>query len=102
MLLLCDRGFFSYNLWKTVISQGVHILARVIKSMILKPIEQLSDGSYLAKIYRNAYDREKDRNGIRGARDQVHDGRSATRRAIKKSIRCSPICWTKTSIPLGS
>jgi hypothetical protein len=47
-----------------VISQGVHLLARVIKSMILKPIEQLSDGSYLAKIYRSNHDRDKDRRGI--------------------------------------
>jgi hypothetical protein len=64
MLLLCDRGFFSYNLWKTVISQGVHLLARVTKSMILQPIRRLSDGSYLAKIYRDTYARQKDRKGI--------------------------------------
>jgi len=64
MLLLCDRGFFSYELWKSVISRGTHLLARVTKSMVLRPIEQLSDGSYLAKIYRNGYDRKKDRNGI--------------------------------------
>jgi hypothetical protein len=64
MLLLCDRGFFSYELWKNVVSRGVHLLARVTKSMVLKPIERLSDGSYLAKIYRNSYDRQKDRRGI--------------------------------------
>jgi hypothetical protein len=64
MLLLCDRGFFSYNLWKSVISQGVHLLARLSKGMVLKRIEQLSDGSYLAKIYASAYDRGKDRRGI--------------------------------------
>jgi hypothetical protein len=64
MLLLWDRGFFSYNLWKTVISRGVHVLARVTNSMILKPIKRLSDGSFLAKIYRNSYDRQKDRRGI--------------------------------------
>ena len=32
--------------------------------MILKPIKPLSDGSYLAKIYANSYDRKKDRRGI--------------------------------------
>jgi hypothetical protein len=64
MLLLCDRGFFSYKLWKSVVSRGVHVLARVTKSMVLKPIERLSDGSYRAKIYRNDYDRQKDRRGI--------------------------------------
>lgn len=64
MLLLWDRNFFSYTLWKTVISRGVEILARVPKGMILKPIQTLSDGSYLAKIYRSPRDREKDRDGI--------------------------------------
>ena len=64
MLLLCDRGFFSYKLWKSVVSRGVHLLARVCKGMILKRIEQFSDGSYLAKIYANARDRKKDRGGI--------------------------------------
>jgi hypothetical protein len=64
MLLLCDRGFFSYNLWKSVISQGVHLLARLSKGMVLRPIARLSDGSYLAKIYANSYNREKDRCGI--------------------------------------
>jgi len=64
MLLLCDRGFFSYNLWKSVVLRGVHLLARLSKGMILKPITRLPDGSYLAKIYANRYDRETDRRGI--------------------------------------
>jgi hypothetical protein len=64
MLLLCDRGFFSYKLWQNVVSRDVHLLARLSKGMILKPIKQLSDGSYLAKIYANSYDRERDRHGI--------------------------------------
>jgi len=64
MLLLCDRGFFSYKLWKSVVSRGVRLLARLCKGMVLKKIEQFSDGSYLAKIYANSRDREKDLHGI--------------------------------------
>jgi Insertion element 4 transposase N-terminal/Transposase DDE domain len=64
MLLLWDRGFFSYDLWNEVTSRGVKILARVKSNLILKPIRNLADGSYLAKIYPTAYDRQKDRNGI--------------------------------------
>lgn len=63
-LLLWDRGFFSYELWKQLVSQRVHILARVKKNMIFTCIQRLSDGSYLAKIYPKSYDRDKDRNGI--------------------------------------
>jgi hypothetical protein len=64
MLLLWDRGFFSYDLWKGVTSRGVKILARVKSGLILRPIRNLADGSYLARIYRSPYDRQKDRAGI--------------------------------------
>lgn len=64
MLLIWDRNFFSYDLWKRLNSRGVKILARLQKGMILKPIRHLSDGSYLAKIYPKPYDRVKDRKGI--------------------------------------
>jgi hypothetical protein len=64
MLLLLDRGFFSYELWRELESRGVKLLARVVKNMILRPIRDLSDGSYMAKVYKGAYDREKDRDGI--------------------------------------
>jgi hypothetical protein len=63
-LLVEDRGFFSYDLWKLIVSRGIKVLARVSSSLILKPIRRLADGSYLAKIYRSSYDRDKDRNGI--------------------------------------
>src|SRR5271165_5455561 len=64
MLLLWDRGFFSYALWKQMIARGVKVLARVKSQLILRPIRHLADGSYLAQIYKSAYDREKDRDGI--------------------------------------
>jgi hypothetical protein len=64
MLLICDRNFFSYELWKTLNSSNIKMLARVKANLILEPIERLSDGSYLAKIYPNAYARTKDRDGI--------------------------------------
>jgi Insertion element 4 transposase N-terminal/Transposase DDE domain len=64
MLLLEDRGFFSYDHWKAVMSRGAKILARVKSGLILEPIRHLADGSYLAKIYRTAYNRQKDRDGI--------------------------------------
>jgi transposase IS4-like protein/DDE family transposase len=64
MLLLWDRGFFSYGLWKDVTARGVKILARVKSGSILEPIRDLADGSYLAKIYRTSYDRTKDRDGM--------------------------------------
>lgn len=64
MLLLWDRGFFSYELWQQMTAHTVKVLARAKSGLILRPISHLSDGSYLAKIYKNPYDREKDRDGI--------------------------------------
>jgi hypothetical protein len=64
MLLLWDRGFFSYELWREMTARGVKALARVKGRLILRPIRHLADGSYLAKIYKGAYDRGKDRDGI--------------------------------------
>lgn len=64
MLLIWDRNFFSYELWKTLNSREIKVLARGKANLILHPIERFSDGSYLAKIYPNAYARRKDRDGI--------------------------------------
>jgi Insertion element 4 transposase N-terminal/Transposase DDE domain len=62
-LLLADRGFFSYEDWKSLHSR-VKLLIRVKSNLVLKPMQRLADGSYLAKIYPSSYDREKDRQGI--------------------------------------
>jgi hypothetical protein len=64
MLLLMDRGFFSYELWRQLDSMGVKLLARVVKNLILRPIRTLADGSYLAKVYKSSHDRQKDRDGV--------------------------------------
>ena len=64
MLLMWDRNFFSYELWKTLNFAGNQGACPVAAGLILRPIQRLSDGSYLAKIYPNAYARKKDRHGI--------------------------------------
>lgn len=64
MLLIWDRGFFSYELIRAVCEKGAHLLARVKSNTILKPLDRLGDGSYLAQIYPNANDRRHDRRGL--------------------------------------
>jgi hypothetical protein len=64
MLLLWDRGFFSYTQWQRLTERKVNVLARVTSRLILRPIRTLADGSYIAKIYKSDYERKKDRNGI--------------------------------------
>lgn len=65
MLLLWDRGFHSYNLWQEVRLRGCHLLTRVSERYVLRPIEPLADGSYLAKIYPRESCRNQDRYGIK-------------------------------------
>jgi hypothetical protein len=63
-LLIEDRGFFSYAHWKKLDGRGVKLLIRLKGNLILRPIQRLPDGSYLAKIYPSSYHRDKDRDGI--------------------------------------
>jgi len=64
MLLLLDRGFFSYQQWQRLNEREVKVLARVTSNLILRPIRSLADGSYIAKVYRSSSDRRQDRDGI--------------------------------------
>ena len=75
MLLIWDRGFFSYELISAVVRRGAHLLARVKSNTVLRPIRRLADGSYLAKIYPSAADRRRDMRGLLGAGRRVHPRR---------------------------
>lgn len=63
MLVLLDAGFFGYELWSSMIDQGSQLLGSVSSTPLLKPMQVLSDGSYLSKIYETTQDRLKDRQG---------------------------------------
>jgi hypothetical protein len=62
-LCLADRLFFGFGLWQQASQTGADLLWRVKVGRILKPIQRLSDGSYLSKIYPSDKDRERDRKG---------------------------------------
>jgi hypothetical protein len=64
MLLLWDRGFFSYRLWQRVTATGARLLARAGKHLVLRPLQELADGSYLAKIYPSPAHRRRDEDGL--------------------------------------
>jgi hypothetical protein len=50
MLALCDRGFWSYELWNAARYRGADLLWRTKSTIVLPDIEMLSDGSYLSEI----------------------------------------------------
>jgi hypothetical protein len=63
-LLLCDRNFFSYRLVQQVQQRQADLLFRVKSHLVLAPIQELPDGSFLAKIYPHPNDRRADRHGL--------------------------------------
>lgn len=64
MLLLWDRGFFSYKIWQQLMLRGCQVLSRVTVTLILRPYKELSDSSYLAKLYPNGAMRKRDEGGL--------------------------------------
>jgi hypothetical protein len=51
MLLLADRGFYSFALWTAARGTGAHLLWRVKDSLHLPVMQELPDGSYLTRIH---------------------------------------------------
>jgi hypothetical protein len=56
MLLLADRGFYSFRLWQLAAGSGAALLWRVSATLKLPAHQVLSDGSYLSTIYDSAAD----------------------------------------------
>jgi Insertion element 4 transposase N-terminal/Transposase DDE domain len=52
MLLLGDRNFPSYQLWRQAAATGAHLLWRVKASTLLPRVATFTDGSYLAVLPR--------------------------------------------------
>lgn len=50
MLLLADRGFYSWALWHAASGAGAHLLWRVKGGMHLPVVRELPDGSWLSRI----------------------------------------------------
>jgi hypothetical protein len=65
MLLLADRGFYSYSLWTAAAAAGPELLWRARGNLLLPPLLVLPDGSWLSRA--RAPQREKE-NGKNGAR----------------------------------
>jgi hypothetical protein len=69
LLLLADKGFYSYRLWNAAAGTGAALLWRVKDSMPLPVARQLPDGSWLAHVNDPAaVARRARRNGARRRR----------------------------------
>jgi hypothetical protein len=50
MLLLADRGFLGFDLWRAAAASGADLLWRVRSNAVLPVVVSLPDGSYLSEI----------------------------------------------------
>ena len=50
MLLMADRGFYGFHLWQQAAATGADLLWRVKTSLRPRYVENLADGSCLARI----------------------------------------------------
>jgi hypothetical protein len=69
MLLLADRGFYSWRLWKDAAEAGADLLWRVQGGLHLPVVRELPDGSWLSRLDDPAAVRRRtERNGKRRRR----------------------------------
>lgn len=59
MVLLLDRGFYSFEMIERTLACGAHVLGRVPAGVTLTPRQLLPDGSYWAYIYPADKERRK-------------------------------------------
>jgi hypothetical protein len=51
MLVIADRGFFSFSLWAEFMATGADLLFRLASPVKLAPLKILDDGSYISEIH---------------------------------------------------
>jgi hypothetical protein len=64
MLLLADRLFYSYDLWRQAARTGAALLWRVQRRLRLPCEKRLADGSYLSRVYASEKDRKAGSNAV--------------------------------------
>ena len=64
MLVLADRGFLSFELWKGAQETGADLLWRTKGNHVLPVERRLGDGSFLSSIYASQKDQRNRTNGV--------------------------------------
>ncbi|MHB8301004.1 MAG: IS4 family transposase, partial [Dermatophilaceae bacterium] len=79
MLALADRGFYSFNAWENARGTGADLLWRVKDNLILEPVKELPDGSWLAEVCDSVADHRRRRPvRVRVVSYTIEDGRDPT------------------------
>lgn len=76
MLLLADRGFYSFGLWRKAIGTGADLLWRVKTGLRPEHVETLEDDSWLALIRPTVGDKNVEPITVRVIEYTIDDGRA--------------------------
>jgi hypothetical protein len=71
MLVLADRGFFSYELWRDALATGSDLAWRIKDDVDIPALEWLSDGSYRAELIPKRMKTDLKRGKRRSVPDEV-------------------------------
>jgi hypothetical protein len=69
MLVLADRGFFSYDLWKEAVATGADLVWRLAENVEVPVLERLPDGSYRSELLSSQLKKDL----RRGRKRRIHD-----------------------------
>ena len=79
MLCLADWGFYSFTAWENACGTGADLLWRVKDDLILEPVKDLPDGSWLADVFHATTDRARQSpSRVRVISYTIEDGRDPT------------------------
>ena len=94
MLLLADRGFYSYGLWQVAIGTRADLLWRVKTGLRPEHIQTLEDDSWLARIRPTVGDKSADPITVRVIDYTIDDGGGHSASCSRApSPTCSPPVW---------
>jgi hypothetical protein len=64
MLVLWDRGFYSFRTLEAIVKRRAEFLGRVNRRVVLEPLKRLRDGSFLAEVYPSVIARQRRKGGL--------------------------------------
>jgi hypothetical protein len=86
MLVLCDRGFYSYQLWQAAAATGAALLWRLKNDIKIPILTVLPDGSYLSELLPRHLKANQHASQRRGGRSRIPDEARIPVRVVEYTI----------------
>ena len=86
MLVLCDRGFYSYQLWQAAAATGAALLWRLKNDIKIPVLATLPDGSYRSELLPRHLKANQHQAQRRGTRARIPDQARIPVRVIEYTI----------------